>query len=338
MTIGIAVIGYGYWGPNLARNFCDTPGACLVAVADRDSSRRALAALRHPSVKTFTGLDEVLALREVDAVVIATPCASHFQLCRTALEAGRDVLVTKPMTMTSAEAQTLVALAEKFGRVLMVDHTFVYTGAVCKIHELVESGRLGQLLYYDSIRVNLGLFQYDVNVLWDLAAHDLAIMDFVADKPVRAVSATGMAHVAGQPENMAYLTCFFDDSFVAHIHANWLSPVKVRRTLIGGDRHMIVYDELEPSEKVKVYDRGVEINGNPMDVYQMRVGYRTGDMWAPRLDLTEALKVEAAHFTDCVSHRTRPHTDGQAGMRVVRVLEAASRSLAVRGSPIEIPA
>lgn len=336
MTVGIAVIGYGYWGPNLARNFAETQGARLVAVADQNPDRRALVSLRYPSVKAVAGIDEVLALPDVNAIIVTTPCASHFQICCAALEAGRDVLVAKPMTMTSSEAEALVDMADKLGRILMVDHTFVYTGAVRKIRELVDSGRLGQLLYYDSVRVNLGLFQHDVNVLWDLAVHDLAIMDFIVDRPVRAVSATGTAHVPGQTENIAYVACFFDDSFVAHVHANWLSPVKIRHTLIGGDRQMIVYDELEPSEKVKIYDRGVDVNDDPLGIYRMKVSYRTGDMWAPQLDLTEALKVEAAHFIDCVSRRTRPRTDGQAGMRVVRILEAASRSIAVRGAPVEI--
>lgn|SRR3989338_5105136 len=257
MSVGIAVIGYGYWGPNLVRNFSDTAGAIVVAVADRSDERKSLLKQRHPSVKAFNELNEILSLDDVKAVVVATPADSHYALCQAALMAGKDVLVTKPMTMTSAESKALVELARQEGRVLMVDHTFVYTGAVRKIRELVDQGKLGQLLYYDSVRVNLGLFQHDVNVMWDLAAHDLAILDYVCNMPVRAVSATGMAHIAGHPEDMAFLTCFFDNNFVAHTHVNWMSPVKIRRTLIGGDRRMVVYDELEPSEKLKVYDCGV---------------------------------------------------------------------------------
>lgn len=336
MSVGIAVIGYGYWGPNLVRNFAEAHGARLVAVADSSEKNRALVRQRHPTVCVASHMDEVLALDDVNAVVVATPADTHYALCTAALESGRDVLVAKPMTMTSAESKNLLALADKLGRVLMVDHTFVYTGAVRKIRELVDAGRLGQLLYYDSVRVNLGLFQRDANVLWDLAAHDLAILDYICGNPVRGVSATGMAHVEGQPENMAFLTCFFDDTFVAHIHVNWLSPIKIRRTVIGGDREMVLYDELEPSEKLKVYDRGVELADGSAGTYARRVGYRTGDMWAPQLDLTEALRVEASHFIECVKKRSRPITDGGSGYRVIRVLEAASRSMKERGALVEL--
>jgi predicted dehydrogenase len=218
----------------------------------------------------------------------------------------------------------------------MVDHTFVYTGAVRKIHEMVSQGELGTIYYYDSVRVNLGLFQHDVNVVWDLAVHDLSIMDFVFPIKPRAVSATGMSHVKGSPENVAYLTLFFEDSFIAHIHVNWLAPVKVRRTLIGGDRKMIVYDDLEPSEKIKVYDTGITVNDNPESVYQLLIGYRTGDMWAPRVDLSEALRTEALHFVHCLETGERPMTDGQSGLRVVQIMEAAACSISQRGQLVEL--
>src|SRR5579859_5989775 len=257
-----------------------------------------------------------------------------------ALRAGKHVLVEKPIAPDAGQARLLIETARRLGRVLMVDHTFVYTGAVQKIKELVDSDRLGRLYYYDSVRVNLGLFQHDVNVLWDLAVHDLAIMDYILGQQPCAVAATGIAHVPGRPVNTAYLTCFFEDNLLAHFHVNWLAPVKVRRTLIGGDRQMIVYDDLEPSEKVKVYDKGITVSADTARgmeaAYEQLVGYRSGDMLAPQLSLTEALRVEIQHFDDCIRSGRQPLTDGAAGLRVVKVLEAAMESLAQRGQPVEI--
>jgi len=272
----------------------------------------------------------------VDAVAIATPVDYHFELAMAALRAGKHVLVEKPMASSSEQAARLVDEAARRRLVLMVDHTFVYTGAVTKIRDLVRAGDLGDVYYYDSTRVNLGLFQHDVNVLWDLAVHDLSIMDFVLAQQPAAVSATGLAHVPNEPENIAYMTMFFDGTLIAHIHVNWLAPVKVRRTLIGGSRRMVVFDDLETSEKVKVYDKGISVNPSAENVYQMLVGYRTGDMWAPKLDVAEALTIEAAHFVDCVTRGTRPLTDGEAGLRVVRLLEAATTSMAERGRPVSL--
>jgi predicted dehydrogenase len=253
-----------------------------------------------------------------------------------ALKAGKHVLVEKPLTSSAAQAMRLIDEAERRRLVLMVDHTFVYTGAVAKIRELTSAGELGDLYYYDSVRINLGLFQHDVNVLWDLAVHDLAIMDFVLGRQPVAVSATGLAHVTGQPENIAYMTLFFNDALIAHVHANWLAPVKVRRTMISGSRRMIVFDDVEASEKVKVYDRGISVNPGRENIYQMLIGYRTGDMWAPQLSIREALTVEAAHFLDCIEHGTTPVTDGAAGLRVVRLLEAATASLAAQGRLVNV--
>lgn len=334
--IGIGVIGYGYWGPNLVRNFVEAPGSRLVAVSDLRPDRLALAQSRYPAIWTATDHASVIKDPAVDAVVIATPVSTHVDLAMQALKAGKHVLVEKPLTDTSEQALRLIDEADRRQRVLMVDHTFVYTGAVRKIAELVNSGDLGQLYYYDSVRVNLGLFQHDVNVLWDLAVHDLSIMSYVLGRQPVAVAATGMAHYSGQPVDVAYLTCFFDDSLIAHFHVNWLAPVKIRRTLIGGDQRMIVYDDLEPSEKVKIYDKGITLNNGPEGVYQMLVGYRTGDMWAPQLNTTEALRVEALHFLECIQQGHPPLTDGQEGLSVVRVLEAANRSLAQRGRPVEL--
>lgn len=336
--IGIAVIGYGYWGPNLVRNLAEIPNARLVYVCDLRMERLAPVRARYPTVGVTDDIDEVLRDPRVDAIAIATPVSTHFKIAMKALMAGRHVFVEKPMAATSEEARRLVDEANRRGLKLAVDHTFVHTGAVRKMREIVENG-LGDMYYYDSVRVNLGLFQHDVSVIWDLAVHDLSIMDFVLrEKPV-AVSATGMSHVIGEPENIAYLNLFFESKLIAHIHVNWLAPVKVRRTLIGGSSKMIVYDDLEPSEKIKVYDKGITLNGGPQgngDVYQMLVGYRTGDMYAPQLDMTEALGRELRQFVSCIEGNDQPITDGLAGLRVVRILEAATQSLAQRGRVVEL--
>jgi len=334
--IGVSVIGYGYWGPNLVRNFAEAPGSHVVAVSDLRSERLALARSRYPVIETTTDYRDLIADARTDAIAIATPVSTHFELVRQALQAGKHVLVEKPLAATSEQAVRLVEDAERYNRVLMVDHTFVYTGAVRKIRELVTSNGLGDIYYYDSVRVNLGLFQHDVNVIWDLAVHDLSIMEYVLPSQPRAVSATGMSHVPGEPENIAYLTLFLDGSLIAHIHVNWLAPVKVRRTLVGGSRKMIVYDDLEPSEKVKVYDKGITVNGSDESMYRMLIGYRIGDMWAPQLDMTEALRTEALHFICCMEKDARPITDGEAGLRVVRILEAATQSMAEHGRLVEL--
>lgn len=337
--IGVAVVGYGYWGPNLVRNFADTTGARLVAVCDLHRERLGAVQTRYPGVTVTDDYGALLADPGIAAIAIATPVHTHFKLAMSALMAGKHVFVEKPIAASTEEAQKLVDEAARRKLVLAVDHTFIHTGAVQKMRELVES-KVGELYYYDSVRVNLGLFQHDVSVIWDLAVHDLSIMDYVL--PVRpvAVSATGMSHVPGQPENIAYLNLFFETSFIAHVHVNWLAPLKVRRTLIGGSRSMIVYDDLEPSEKIKVYDKGITLNGNPQKngekIYQAMVGYRTGDMWAPRLDVAEALGLELREFIACIENGDVPVADGHAGLRVVRVLEAATQSLANRGHIIEL--
>jgi predicted dehydrogenase len=304
------------------------------------ADRLAAVRTRYPGVETFTDPRELVTDPRIDAVAIVTPVSTHYELAMLALRAGKHVLVEKPLAATSDEALRLVDEADRRGLVLSVDHTFVYTSAVRKIRELVTTDGLGDIYYYDSVRVNLGLFQHDVNVLWDLAVHDLAIMDHVLPAQPCAVSATGMSHLGGGPENIAYLTLFFESRLIAHIHANWLAPVKVRRTLIGGSRKMIVYDDLEPSEKIKVYDKGVTVNGNGhvngTQKYRMLVDYRSGDMCAPRLDITEALSTEARHFITCVEQRQPTMTDGHAGLRVVRILEAASLSIAARGRVVEL--
>jgi predicted dehydrogenase len=332
----LGVIGYGYWGPNLVRNFMEAPGSTVVAVCDLRPERLTQLTARYPTIKTCTNAKDLFDDSGIDAIAIATPVSTHFELSRAALQAGKHVLVEKPLAANSAQALQLIEAAEKRKRVLMVDHTFVYTGAVRKIRELITENQLGEIYYYDAVRVNLGLFQHDVNVIWDLAIHDLSIMDYVLPSRAVAVSATGISNIPGQPENVAYITLFFGTPQIAHVHVNWLTPVKVRHTLIGGSDKMILYDDLEPSEKVKVYDKGVRVSQSPEDVYEMLVSYRSGDMWAPRLDSTEALHTEAIHFIDCVQNNKQPETDGQAGLRLVRIVEAAERSLQARGELVEI--
>lgn len=334
--IRLGVIGYGYWGPNLVRNFMEAPGSTVVAVCDLQPERLAQLRVRYPSVKTLSNCQELLNDTSIDAIAIATPVSSHFELAKAALGAGKHVFVEKPLASNSDQALRLIEEADRRRRVLMVDHTFVYTGAVRKIRELIAENALGEIYYYDAVRVNLGLFQHDVNVIWDLAIHDLSIMDYVLPSRALAVSATGISNIPGQPENVAYITLFFGNPQIAHVHVNWLTPVKVRHTLIGGSEKMILYDDLDPSEKVKIYDKGITVSQSPEAVYEMLVSYRSGDMWAPRLDTTEALHTEALHFIDCVENNKRPETDGDAGLRLVRIVEAAEQSLRGRGQLVEI--
>jgi predicted dehydrogenase len=334
--IRVGVIGYGYWGPNLVRNFMAAPGSAVTRVCDLREERLAPLQKLYPGVQMCSKTDELINDPAIDAVVIATPVSSHFELAMASLKAGKHVLVEKPLAARSDQARQLIDEATQRKLVLLVDHTFVYTDAVRKIRELIASGELGEIYYYDAVRVNLGLFQHDVNVVWDLAIHDLSIMDYVLpEKPV-AISATGISHIPGQPENVAYITLFFAGAQIAHVHVNWLTPVKVRHTLIGGSEKMILYDDLDPSEKLKVYDKGINVTPRPEDVYKMLVSYRSGDMWAPRLDNTEALQTEALHFIDCVEKGRQPDTDGPAGLRMVSMIEAAETSLRDRGRLIEL--
>jgi predicted dehydrogenase len=337
-VINIGVIGCGYWGPNLVRNFSEVSGARVKIVSDFKPELLTKMQARYPAIQITTDCQNIFKDPEIDAVVIATPVSTHYDLALAALKAGKHVMVEKPMTATTEQALRLIDEAERRNLVLIVDHTFVYTGAVRKMQELVANNGLGDIYYYDSVRVNLGLFQHDVNVLWDLAVHDLSIMDYVLPNKPYAVSATGMSHVPGGPENIAYLTLFFESNLIAHLHVNWLAPVKVRRTLIGGSQKMIVFDDLDPSEKVKVYDKGITVNGNAEDAYQLLIGYRAGDMWAPRLEITEALHTEALHFIQCIREGDRPITDGTAGLRVVRILEAATQSMKQQGQLVKLDA
>ncbi len=328
--LAIGVIGYGYWGPNLVRNFAETPGAAVTWCSDMREERRALVARRYPGIRATGDVDEMLRDPELDAVAIATPVHTHFALAKKALLAGKHVLVEKPMTASVAESEELVALAERQGRVLMVDHTFVYTGAVEKMKELVTSGELGDLYYFDSVRVNLGLFQHDIDVLWDLAPHDLSILTDLVPQTPRFVSAHAVDHTGSGLADMAYMTVHYDDAFLAHFHVNWLSPVKVRRILVGGSRRMVLFDDMEPSEKICIYDRGVTVTSKE-GLYKTLIDYRTGDMWAPRIEFREALSRECEHFVECARLGKPPRTGGEAGLRVVRLLDAATRSMAAEG-------
>lgn len=334
--IRVGVIGYGYWGPNLVRNFAETPGAMIAGVSDARPDRLALAKKRFPGIKIETDACTLINDTDIDAIAIATPVSSHFDLAMQALRAGKHVLVEKPMTATTEQALALMAESERRKLTVLVDHTFTYTPAVQKIKEMITDGSTGDIYYYDSVRVNLGLFQHDVNVLWDLAVHDLSIMDYILPAIPYGVSATGMSHIPGRPENIAYLTLYFEKPIIAHIHVNWLAPVKLRQTLIGGSRKMIVYDDLEPSEKIKAYDKGITLNADADKQYQMMVGYRAGDMWAPHLGTTEALLAETTHFIRCVDGAERPQTGPEAGLRVVRILEAATRSMQQHGAPVDL--
>lgn len=334
--INIGIIGYGYWGPNLVRNFADTPGATVAAVADLDPSKLQIAKRRYPNIKATTDLNDLLQDPSIDAIAVATPVYTHFELGMEALKAGKHLWLEKPMADSSVQARKLVEEAERRNRVLIVDHTFIYTGAVRKMKEVMQDGELGQIYYYDSTRVNLGLFQPDVSVIADLAVHDFSILDYLLDEPPLAVSASGTKHFPGTPENLAFITMFYGSGTIAHTNVSWLAPVKVRQILVGGSKKMITYDDLEPSEKIKIYDKGVSFADDPQKLLEMRVGYRTGDMRAPRLDTTEALRVEGQHFIDCIEQGTAPQTDGHLGVRVVELIEAATASMRSHGETIDL--
>ena len=334
--IGIGIVGYGYWGPNLVRNFASSELASVVGVSDLDAAKLSACTRRHPEISTMSDFRELLRNPKVDAIAIATPVHSHFELAYAALKAGKHVLVEKPLAQTSDQVRRLVDEADRRGLTLMVDHTFLYTPAVQKIRELMLQDHLGEIYYYDSIRSSLGLFQSDVNVIWDLAVHDLSIIQYLLDEDPIAVSATGSCHVAGSPENMAHITLFFESKCVAHVSVNWLSPIKVRQTFVGGSKKMVVYDDLEPTEKIKVYDKGITLNAQAENAHQMRIGYRAGDMWAPHISTKEALQTEVEHFVECVTTGASPVSNGLSGLRVIEVLEAASRSIAEQGKPVKL--
>ncbi len=330
----VVVIGAGYWGPNLIRNFLSLDEVESVAACDKDDERLAKMRKQFYGIETSADHKEVISRSDIDIVVIATPVSTHHEIAKLALENGKHVFIEKPMTASVAEAEELIELAEKKNLKLFVDHTFIYTGAVQKMKEVITSGRLGEIYYFDSVRVNLGLFQHDVNVIWDLAPHDLSICDYLLDQQPKAVSAVGSCHVGNDLEDIAYLTLEFENNLIAHFHVNWLAPMKIRKTLIGGTKSMIVYDDNETSEKVKIYDKGIDVTTRE-GVYDTLVQYRTGDMLSPKLDQTEALAAGTRHFIDCVLNNKTPLTDGRAGLNVVRILEASGESIKNGGKLIE---
>lgn len=330
----IGVIGYGYWGPNVVRNFHLQPDSTVAMVCDQAASKLERVKRTYPEIHTTTSSSEVIESPEIDAIAVVTPVWTHHELGKRVLQQGKHLFIEKPFTCSVEQADDLIELAEKRNLVIMVDHTFLYTGAVRRIRQFIDDGTLGKLYYYDSTRVNLGLFQHDINVLWDLAPHDLSIMDYLIDAKAEGISATGQKHLNGH-EDIAYMTVYFPNKIIAHISVNWLSPVKVRTTLIGGENRMLVWNDLEADEKIKVYDKGVKIQSSE-NVYDLLVSYRSGDMWAPQVDRVEALEAEAGHFVDCVMNSKRPANDGQAGRRVVQMLQAASRSVQCRGEAVAL--
>ncbi len=333
----VAVAGCGYWGPNLVRNFISLRGCELAAVCDTDGERLAEMERRFGSLRMLTDFEDVLADDTIDGVAICTPVHTHHPLAKAALEAGKHVLLTKPMTHSVATALELVELAAERGLTLQVDHTYVYSPAVQALRRIIDRGQVGDILYFDSVRVNLGLFQCDTNVIWDLAPHDVSIMNYLIDETPRWVSAVGSAHY-GEFEDVAYITVRFDGALIAHFHVNWLAPVKLRSTLIGCDKKMIVYDDLAPSEKVRVYDKGVTRRSSREDRAQALVDYRVGDMHAPHIDHGEPLASVVADFQQAIETGSRTRCDGTAGLRVVQVLEAAQQSLKNQGEPVRLPA
>lgn len=334
--VNIGIIGLGYWGPNLLRNFFEIDRVKVTSVCDLNKNRLSKIKSLYPGIQITVNSREITSDPEIDAVIIATPVSTHYELVMNSLIENKHVLVEKPLASDSVQANRMVEEASNRNLVLMVDHTYIYTGAINKIKEILDDESLGIAYYYDSVRISLGLFQHDVNVIWDLAVHDLYILDYLFSARPKWISAVGINHIPNQPEDIAYLTLFYDNSFLAHIHVNWLAPVKVRKTLIGGDKKMIVYDDIEPSEKVKVYNNGINIENDNETIYKWLINYRIGDMYSPQIERTEALKTETTHFINCITHGDKALTDGNTGLRVVNILEAASKSLSLKGKLIEI--
>ena len=331
--LNIGVVGYGYWGPNIVRNFSSIPGAKVVSVCDLESRALTQVAKNYPDMKVTHDSNDILTAPDIDAVAVITPVSTHFEIAKKALLNGKHIFVEKPFTASIDQAEELIELAEQKNLTIMVDHTFLFTGSVRKIKEYIDDDVLGGLYYFDSTRINLGLFQRDVNVIWDLAPHDLSIMNYLVNKRPIAVAATGISHFDNEIENVAYITIYFPGNLIAHFNLSWISPVKIRTTLIGGQKKMIVWNDLAADEKIRVYDRGVESTQHVSKENEqtMRTSYRTGDMWSPRVTETEALKCEAEYFVECVNNNQKPINDGVAGLDVVRILQATERSIKMGG-------
>lgn len=333
--INIAIIGYGYWGPNLVRNFSSAKDCTAHTVVDFRTDRLEVAKRNHSHINTSGNTEDVFKDNEIDAVVIATPVFTHFELAKKALESGKHVLLEKPMTASVAEAEQLIELALQQQKVLMVDHTFLYTGAVQKMKSMIDAGEIGKVKYFDSTRINLGLFQPDVNVLWDLAPHDISVLNYLVDKQPYSVQATGISHTHNGIENIAYLTVNYKDDFIAHFNCSWTSPVKIRLMLIGGDKKMLVYNDLEPTEKVKIYDTGFN-HKTDEEKNRILVDYRAGDIYIPKLESKEALAGMAADFIAAILNDTTPVSDYRSGLDVIKILEASQKSIKNKGKEIII--
>ena len=334
--INIGLIGYGYWGPNLARNFDNNPDFNLKTICDFSEDRLKAAARLYRHTDMTKNVKDLFKDTQLDAIAIATPVSTHFDLAKNAFKNDKHVWIEKPMTEKVEQAEALIELAEKRKKKLLVDHTFIYTGAVQKMKELVSSGDIGDPVYYDSTRVNLGLFQQDVDVIWDLAAHDLSIMDHLLPLKKLTVSATGSNFYGEDIVAKSLLTIYMENNVIGHINVSWVSPVKIRQTLMGGTSKMIFWDDNNPSEKVKIYDKGVELFETKEDLYHLKVQYRVGDMHAPRLNEVEALGLETEHFADCILNDKEPQTNGKSGLEVVKVLVASKESLKLKGAPVEL--
>ena len=337
MATTVGVIGCGYWGPNLIRNFVSCPETELLWACDLDENRLEKVLRPYPNVRKTTDMNEMLADENVSAIAIATPVDSHYHLAKACLMHGKHILVEKPLAANVLHGEELVQLAKEKNLQLMCDHTFCYTGAVRKIKEVIESGELGEILYFDSVRINLGLFQHDVNVVWDLAPHDLSILDFLIDKKPISVSAHGVSHAQNNLENIAYVTLHYESSFISHFHVNWLSPVKIRKTIIGGTKKMLVWNDMDPAEKIKIYNKGIEIQyDDHEEKRRLLVNYRSGDMHAPQTDHTEAISLLVKEFDASIREGRPSLTDGKAGLRVLKILEAAERSIKADGANVRL--
>lgn len=332
--VKVGIIGFGYWGPNLARNFNMDPNAKLLKIADTSSGRCKLAQKNYPQIEVTTNPEGLIKASDIDLVVIATPVSTHFELAIKALENGKHVWIEKPITSSSKEAKILADKAQQKNLIVTVDHTYLFSGAIRKIKNILTNNHLGELYYYDSVRVNLGLFQHDVNVIWDLATHDFSIMNYLLGSPARAVSAVGTRHI-NKLEDVGYITVFFDNNLIAHLHVNWLSPVKIRKTLIGGSKKMLVWNDLEKEEAVKIYDKGVDVK-TQNGAYDTLAEYRVGDVFSPVISQTEALKIEVGYIIECIQTNKKPHNDAMAGLEVVKLLEAADQSLKNKGAQIKL--
>ena len=333
--IKCAIIGYGYWGPNLVRNFAATPNTLVHTVADLRPERLALVSKAYPSIQVTSDIDSLWSNPEIDAVIIATPVFTHFELARKALKAGKHVLLEKPMTDTVVHAEELIALSKEHGKVLMVDHTFLYTSAVHKMKSLIDSGELGAVKYFDSTRINLGLIQQDVNVLWDLAPHDISILDYLIAESPTSVQATGISHIHNGIENIAYLTVKYAHDFIAHFHCSWSSPVKIRTMLLGGDKKMVVFNDMEPTEKIRIYDTAHTVSSDE-EKQRVLVDYRIGDVFMPKLEMKEALGGMARDFINAITTGSKPIASYESGINTIRILEAAQISIKEQGREVAL--